>query len=186
MLLLSLFCICLVNQNVNQPQFASFIGIYNATSNTSIYKINVQVNTAENVTYSNNTLIFDEPETIKFTVNDEFYITFDEGVLFSNSTSNSTAQTAPDFWYLRVISLETTTSVTTISEGTSTETSYDKVTNSLMISSVDSSTLNMTTETTVYRDSTSQTANYSNTASTSPEQIIKGIIEIYCYEKNVK
>jgi len=98
----------LVNQPVNPPTFQAFIHFYNATTNASISQIDVNLDTV-NVTYSNNTLTFNTPE---FNVNDQFYITFDTGVLFSNATVNSTAETDPNFWNLKVIDIQTSTSFT--------------------------------------------------------------------------
>jgi hypothetical protein len=93
---------------VNAPSFQAFIHFCNATTNVSIYRIDVQSDTV-NVTYLNNTLTFN---TSGFNVGDEFYITFDTGVLFSNGSINSSAITDPYFWHLKVIDIQTSTSVT--------------------------------------------------------------------------
>ncbi len=98
----------LVSQPVNAPSFQAFIHFCNATTNVSIYRIDVQSDTV-NVTYLNNTLTFN---TSGFNVGDEFYITFDTGVLFSNGSINSSAITDPYFWHLKVIDIQTSTSVT--------------------------------------------------------------------------
>ena len=118
--------IYLVNQTVNQPSFQAFINISNATNNTLIYALDVH-NTTNNVTYSNNTLTFYLPNSVVFHANDQFYITFDAGVLFSNTT-NSTAQTNRNFWYLTVIDTQTSTSVTTMIEDTSMGTTHTAAT----------------------------------------------------------
>ena len=97
----------LVNQTVNRPSFQALIHFYNAITNASIYQIDAHLDTV-NVTYSNSTLTF---QTSGFNVSDEFYITFDAGVLFSND-SNSSAITDPNFWHLKVIDTQTSTSVT--------------------------------------------------------------------------
>jgi hypothetical protein len=117
------FCIYLVNQTVNRPAFQAFIHIYNATSNASIYQIDVH-NGTFNVTYSNDTLTFYLPNSVTFQLDDQFYITFDAGVLFSSNTTNSTAQTGYNFWYLTVIDDGTSTSATTMAAITSMGTTH--------------------------------------------------------------
>ena len=74
----------------------------NATSNSSIYKLDASVN-ASNVTYANHTISFSLPNTTKWSINDGLYITLDDGVLFSNSSTNSSAQTSPQFWSIKVV-----------------------------------------------------------------------------------
>jgi hypothetical protein len=146
----------LVNQTVNQPQFQAFIHFYNATTNASISQIDVSSNTV-NVTYLNDTLTFNTPQ---FNVNDQFYITFDAGVLFSNATVNSTAETDPNFWNLKVIDIQTSTSFTntigytsigtTQLVSTETSTAYSGTSGSTMIyTTVNQTTQNINTTSTV-------------------------------------
>jgi hypothetical protein len=131
---------------VNPPSFQAFIHFYNATTNALISQIDVTVN----VTYlTNNTLTFNTPE---FNVNDQFYITFDAGVLFSNTTVNSTAETDHNFWNLKVIDIQTSTSFTntigytsigtTQLVSTETSTAYSGTSGSTMIYT----TVNQTTQ----------------------------------------
>ncbi|CAF0986041.1 unnamed protein product [Rotaria sp. Silwood1] len=152
-----------INQAVNRPQFQSFIHFYNATTNMSIDQIDVYLNTS-NVNYSTNTLIFYLPDSIKLNISGEFYITFDQGVLFSNATLNSTAQNDSSFWHLVVVNSETST---TPLEYTSMGTTYNLTTGSSMSYS-DTSTGIMTTIITTY-DSINQTTTTSLNITTISE-----------------
>jgi hypothetical protein len=155
----------LVSQPVNPPAFQSLIRIYNAITNTSISQIDVSSN-ASNVTYVNDTLTFYIPA---FNISDEFYITFDAGVLFSNSTVNSAAQTDPNFWHLKVIAFETTTSITTTLESTPTVTTYSATTDTSMTHS-DTSAFTGTTVT-ITHTSANQTIQNLNTTTVSTTTI---------------
>jgi hypothetical protein len=161
----------IVNQTVNRPQFQTFIHIYNATNNLSIYQIDVHLNTS-NVTYSNNTLTFLIPQ---YNINDEIYITFDVGVLFSNSSVNSTAQNSPQFWPLKVIASDTTTSITITTENTSVGTTYIGTTGSSMVYSGTSAfTVTQVTSTYTSVNQTTQNLNTIMTTSTVPVTAIPG------------
>ncbi|CAF2595597.1 unnamed protein product [Rotaria sp. Silwood2] len=122
-----------------------------------------------NLTYSNNILTFYLPDSIKFNISDEFYITFDQGVLFSNNTSNSTAQNDSTFWRLKVISFETST---TSVEYTSMGTINNAMTGSSMNYS-DTGTTIMTTIVTTY-NSINQTTINSNATTISPGEMMRG------------
>jgi len=128
-----------------------------------------------NVTYTNNnTLIFFIPA---YNINDEFYITFDVGVLFSNSSVNSTARTGPQFWFLTVIAPDTTTSATITTENTSTGTTYIGTTGgSSMVYSDTSSAFTVTQVTSTYTsvNQTTQNLNTTMTTSTVPVTAIPG------------
>lgn len=161
--------IYLVNQTVNQPSFQAFINIYNATTNASIYSLDVH-NITNNVTYSNQTLTFYLPNSVAFHINDQFYITFDAGVLFS-ITANSTAQTSRNFWYLTVIDTQTSTSVTTMTENTSMGTTHTAATHS------DTSAFIVSTVTTY--TSINPTIQTSTTTTSTSVNTPKGIIAIF-------
>lgn len=90
--------------------------------------LDVSLNSS-NVTYSNGTLTFPIPG---FNINDEIYITFDAGVLFSNSSVSSSAQTDHEFWHLIVISDATTISVSYTTGNPSAGTTYSGTTGSSM------------------------------------------------------
>ena len=122
------FSFVLVNQTVNRPSFPTFIYFINAITNASIYQIDAHADTV-NVTYSTSTLTF---HTSGFNDNDEFYITFDAGVLFSNGI-NSSAITDHNFWHLKVIDIQTTTSVTNTVAYTSMETTQQVSTGTSMM-----------------------------------------------------
>ncbi|CAF1106762.1 unnamed protein product [Rotaria sordida] len=152
-----------IDQNVTQPPFEAFIHFYDARSNTSIDKIDVHLNTT-NVTYSDKTFTFYLPDSIKLNTSVKFYITFDQGVLFSNSTLNSTARNDSDFWYLQVIDSETST---TLLEYTSMETA-----SSMHYS--DTSTIIMTTIITTNNSINPTTTTTTTTTTISSRGIIKG------------
>jgi hypothetical protein len=169
---------------VNAPSFQAFIHFCNATTNVSIYQIDVHLDTV-NVTYSNNTLTFN---TSGFNVGDEFYITFDTGVLFSN-ISNSSAITDPYFWHLKVIDIQRNANVadtiTYTSVGTtqyvSTDTSTAYSGSTMMYTTVNQTTQNVNTETsTAYSGSTmvyttvNQTTQNVTTTSASMVTMITG------------
>jgi len=152
----------IVNQTVNRPLFQTFIHIYNATNNESIYQIDVHLNTS-NATYSNNILTFLIPQ---YNINDEIYITFDVGVLFSNSLVNSTAENSPQFWLLKVIASDTTTSITITTENTSVGTTYIGTTGSSMVYS-GTSAFTVTQVTSTYTSVNQTTQNLNTTMTTS-------------------
>lgn len=89
--------VCLVNEKVNQPAFPAYIHIYNAMTKARVYKMDVSINNS-NITYVNKTLIFHIPASDEWDINTNYYITLDEGVLYSDNVSNSTAQTSSTFW----------------------------------------------------------------------------------------
>lgn len=171
------FFIYLVNQTVNQPSFPASINIYNATSNTTIYSIDVHLNNT-NVTYLNQTLTFPIPG---FNISTEFYITFDAGVFFSNSSMNSAAQTDRNFWYLKVISDATTTSVPFTTNNPSEGTTYSGTIGSSMSYS-DTSVMTVTTATV-----TATSVSISQTTQSVTQNAITGNMSIcFNYEKKNK
>lgn len=130
-----------------------------------------------NVTYLNYTLTFYLPNSVTFNVNDEFYITFDTGVLFSNGT-NSTVQTSSNFWHLKVINLQTSTSALTTAY-TSMQTTYDGTTATSMSSNA-TSAVSMTTMMTSFT-SVNQTSatNLINTTVATTAKVIQGLFFTY-------
>ncbi len=92
----------LVNQKVNRPAFTSYIRFYNFHTAKSEYEIDCS--------RSSQILYYNSPPQIIFrtkghlwTEGDSYYVTLDEGVLFSNLLENSTAHKNPKFWPFRVI-----------------------------------------------------------------------------------
>ncbi|CAF1406402.1 unnamed protein product [Adineta steineri] len=123
-----------IDQPVNRPKFVAFINVSNATSNASIYQIDVH-NMSSNANYSNYTLTFYIPPTI-YSINSEFYITFDAGVLFSNTTTNSSALNDTQFWRLKVLDMPSTTGMTNLLTYTSMGTTYNGKTGSTIINNI--------------------------------------------------
>ncbi|CAF1196670.1 unnamed protein product [Adineta ricciae] len=148
-----------ISQLVNRPTFSSRICVYNYSTNTSVYQIDVS-NSNSSVSYTNYTVAFYLPQNL-YNASNEFYITFDVGVLFSNSTINSTAFTDPQFWHLRVIDPSTTTTTTTTTATTTT--SSTTTTANVAVVTVTTSTTTTTTTTTT----TSQTTRSSTTTTTT-------------------
>ena len=99
--------VALVDSAVNRPTFRSLIRFLNGKSNASIEQIDVS-NTSSSANYSNNTLSFALQNPARWNFNDEFYILFDDGVLFSGNATNSSAQTSMQFWYLKIIDTSAT------------------------------------------------------------------------------
>ena len=91
---------------MNRPVFLSLIEIHkNTTTNKTVHGIDARV--SKDVEYLNKTLTFRTPENLKWENNTEYYITFSEGVLYSDNLSNSSAQTDTEFWSLIAITNET-------------------------------------------------------------------------------
>jgi hypothetical protein len=137
------------------------IHVYNEISNISIYAIDASNNS--NVTYSNDTLTFYIPQSI-YNVTNEFYVTFDAGVLFSNIT-NSTAQNSSQFWNVKVIDIEMTTSITSVPPNTSMGTTHNGMTTSSVTYSATSAFI--TTNITTTYTSTNPTVPNPNTTTTT-------------------
>jgi len=65
-----------------------------------VYKIDVSANNS-NITYVNKTLIFHTPDSNEWNIDMQYYITLDEGVLYSDNVLNSTAQNVSTLWLLK-------------------------------------------------------------------------------------
>ncbi|CAF1608222.1 unnamed protein product, partial [Didymodactylos carnosus] len=85
---------------VNRPQFRSYIKFMKSSTSYTIYEIDVSQ--SEYVTYKQDTLNFYTNDTT-WSEGQQYYITFDEGVLYSNQIQNSTVQYDQNFWKFRVI-----------------------------------------------------------------------------------
>jgi hypothetical protein len=98
------FLILLVSCPVNRPSFRAFIRFYNEHTAQSVYDIDCS--TSYQVLYYNthnqHHIIFRTTGYL-WSVGDSYYITLDEGVLFSNSIENSTEYLNPKFWRFKVI-----------------------------------------------------------------------------------
>jgi hypothetical protein len=76
------------------------------------------VHVENNAKYDGKTLTFNISNSNEWKIGDEYYITFDEGVLFSNSTLNSIAKNESTFWRIKVVTDDksSTESITTTTE----------------------------------------------------------------------
>ncbi|CAF1507426.1 unnamed protein product, partial [Didymodactylos carnosus] len=88
---------------VNRPKFHSFIKFIRSWTNNTIYTIDVSQ--SQNVTYQDNTLIF-YTNDVPWTKGEQYYILFDEGVLYSNERQNSTVQLDENFWKFQVSNVQ--------------------------------------------------------------------------------
>lgn len=103
-----------VDQPVNRPNFAAKIHIKSAQSNESLFEIDAHIIDGR-INYANQTLQFRTNHTSRWEATTEYYITLDEGVLFSNASINSTEKLEPNFWHLKVTSPEEkSTAMTTV------------------------------------------------------------------------
>lgn len=116
---LGIFLFVTVNHTVNRPQFSSHIKIQSGVPSKEVVSIDVSAMN-DSVQYTNETLEFSVLSDSLWTTMDEYYITFEEAVLFSDSTSNSSARTDPQFWKFKVT--ETTEPMSSMSLETSTQT----------------------------------------------------------------
>jgi len=87
---------------VNRPAFPAYIRFYNRHTAKSEYAIDCS--TSQQILYYNS-----PPQIIFRTTGhtwsdgDSYYVTLDEGVLFSNNIENSTAYLNPKFWRFHVV-----------------------------------------------------------------------------------
>ena len=95
-----------VDHIVNRPAFSSHIAIQNNISKSLVERIEVNAEIGR-VTYGDRTLNFSLLANYTWNRTNEYYITFDEGVLFSNGTSNSSARMDPTFWVFTVVEQST-------------------------------------------------------------------------------
>jgi len=110
-----------------------------------VYKIDVSGNNS-NITYVNKTLIFHTPDSNEWDIDMQYYITLDEGVLYSDNGLNSTAQTVTTFWLLKAAANDNSSVGTTPATSSAIET-----TESLTSSSSDNVT-EMSQPTTTLRE----------------------------------
>jgi hypothetical protein len=87
---------------VKRPDFSSNIYINDTLKDTEIERIDVS-KTHDNPKYDNKTLTFTTSNSSKWEIDHEYYITFDEGVLFSDTTSKSSARKDSKFWRIKVV-----------------------------------------------------------------------------------
>lgn len=82
--------------------------------------------------YTGNTITF-TLTILSFSIGDEIYVTFDAGVLYSNATDLSPAQTNRSFLYFKVVELQTSTALPYTSQYTSMATTqYPNTATSMM------------------------------------------------------
>ena len=87
---------------MNRPSFPAYIRFYNTHTAKSEYEIDVS--------RSGLILYYNSPPQIIFrttghlwTEGDSYYVTLDEGVIFSDPSENSSAYQNPNFWRFNVI-----------------------------------------------------------------------------------
>jgi len=92
----------LANSKVNRPKFPAYIRFYNTHTTKSEYKIDCSKSAL--------ILYYNAPPQIIFRTTghywsegDSYYVTLDEGVLFSNDIENSTEYLSPKFWQFTVV-----------------------------------------------------------------------------------
>ncbi|CAF0923560.1 unnamed protein product [Rotaria sp. Silwood1] len=90
------------NAPVNRPNFRAYIRFFNTHTAASEYELDCS--------QSPLILYYNSPPQIIFrttghvwTEGDSYYITLDEGVLFSNNIENSTEYSHPKFWKFHVV-----------------------------------------------------------------------------------
>lgn len=94
-----LFCFMFsANQYVNRPSFSANI-TFRAPNGTSEYTIDCS--TSSQILYYNNDIVF--LTNRNWTVGATYYITLDEGALFSNGVDISCARQSNHFWRIRVV-----------------------------------------------------------------------------------
>jgi hypothetical protein len=87
---------------VKRPEFSSNIYIHETPNDTEVEKIDVS-KSHNNTKYGDKTLTFTTSNSSKWEIDHEYYITFDEGVLFSDTTSKSSARKDSKFWRIKVV-----------------------------------------------------------------------------------
>ncbi|CAF3379232.1 unnamed protein product [Rotaria socialis] len=80
-----------VHRKVNKPKFPSYVRIHDGTTKQLVYDVDVSANNS-NITYFNQTVTFSIPDSFQWHTNTEYNIAIDEGVLYSDSLSNPTAE----------------------------------------------------------------------------------------------
>ncbi|CAF1393649.1 unnamed protein product [Rotaria magnacalcarata] len=77
------------HRKVNKPKFPSHVRIHDGTTKQLVYDADVSANNS-NITYFNQTVTVSILDSFEWHTNTEYNITMDEGVLYSDSLSNST------------------------------------------------------------------------------------------------
>jgi hypothetical protein len=85
---------------VNKPNFPAYIRFYNKHSSKIEYGIDCSISSM--IIYQPMEIIFLTTEHTWFE-GDTYYVTIDEGVLYSSNSMNSTAYTDPNFWQFSVV-----------------------------------------------------------------------------------
>jgi len=93
-----------VSRPVNRPSFPAYIRFYNDHTAKSEYQLDCSI--SHQVLYYNAHpqahIIFRTTDHF-WSEGDSYYVTLDEGVLFSNKIENSTEYLNPKFWRFKVI-----------------------------------------------------------------------------------
>lgn len=87
---------------MNRPGFPAYIRFYNKNTAKSEYEIDSS-RSAQILYYSPPPQIIFLTRDHVWKEHDSYYVTFDEGVFYSNDTHNSTAIDDPTFWYFSVV-----------------------------------------------------------------------------------
>ncbi|CAF0822031.1 unnamed protein product [Adineta steineri] len=90
------------NGKVSRPKFPAYIRFYNTHTRKSEYKIDVS-RSAQILYYNGPPQIIFRTAGHYWSEGDSYYITLDEGVLYSNDIENSTEYLSPKFWRFRVV-----------------------------------------------------------------------------------
>jgi hypothetical protein len=96
----TLFGFFLVSGPVNRPVFQSYIHFYSARKDKS--EFDIDCSTSELILYYENDIIIRTTGHL-WTDDESYYITLDEGVLYSDSIQNSTEYLSPKFWQFNVV-----------------------------------------------------------------------------------
>lgn len=94
-----------MNAKVNRPAFPAYIRFYNKHTAQSEYEIDCS--TSDQILYYNSDR--GHPNDVIFLTKDhvwspgDYYITLDEGVLFSNKIEKSMEQLHPTFWQFTAV-----------------------------------------------------------------------------------
>lgn len=83
---------------MNKPNFRAYIKFYN--KHDAVVEHLIDCSVSDKVLYYQNEIIFRTNR--EWSTGSHYYITLDEGVLYSNNIENSTARLSPDFWTFEV------------------------------------------------------------------------------------
>ena len=85
---------------VNRPAFRSYIRFFNV--HTAYAEVEIDCSTYSLILYYRDQIIIRTTEH-RWSVGDSYYVTVDEGAVFSTPEMNSTAYHDPKFWTFRVV-----------------------------------------------------------------------------------